>query len=324
MGKLNLSALKTKQAELKKGNGGNDYGFDKLEAGKNVRRILPPKGEKDMFYSEGYQHFGLGADGKKVVTCLSTYGKKCPVCEYLDSIKNSSNKEDKEFSKNARKSRRIFINVLNRDSDEDEEKVKVLPIGVTILKQVIDIICDPDYGDITDFEEGRDITITKSGKGMNTEYSVLAKPKESIASTQFSAEELDTIMPDLDSLFTEKSYEEIKAILNGEEAEEDEERPAKRKEKTEDYEEEETETEDDEDEEPLDYAELELDDLKELCEDRGIDLPKRVTKSKLVMLLEEDDESDEYEMAEDEGEEEDDLMASVKNAVKKKRASRNN
>lgn len=320
MGKLNLSALKTKQAELKRGNGGNDYGFDKLEAGKNVRRILPPKGEKDMFYSEGYQHFGLGADGKKVVTCLGTYGKKCPVCEYLDSIKNSSNKEDKEFSKTARKARRIFINVLNRDSDEDEEQVKVLPIGVTILKQVIDIICDPDYGDITDFEEGRDITITKSGKGMNTEYSVLAKPKESVASTQFSAEELDTVMPDLDSLFTEKSYEEIKAILNGEEVE-------KEAEKEEEEESESKAVFKDEDEEPLDYSELELEDLKELCEDRGIDLPRKITKSKLVMLLEEDDESEEYEMAEDEDEEdeeEDDLMASVKDAVKRKRASRNN
>ena len=30
-----------------------------------------------------------------------------------------------------------------------------------------------DYGDITDFEDGRDMTIKKSGTGLNTEYSTL-------------------------------------------------------------------------------------------------------------------------------------------------------
>ena len=53
MGKLNLNAMKAKQEEMQKGNtGGSDFEFDKLNSGKNVRRILPPKGDKDVFYSE--------------------------------------------------------------------------------------------------------------------------------------------------------------------------------------------------------------------------------------------------------------------------------
>lgn len=308
-----MDAMLKKQEELKKGGGNSDFGFDKLESGKNVRRVLPPKGDNDMFYSEGYLHFGLGADGKTTVTCLETFGKKCPICEYLESIKNSKDKEDKEFYNNSKKTKRIYINVLNRDSDEEEETPKVLPIGRMILKQLIDIICDPDYGDITDFEEGRDVTITKSGKGMNTEYSVLAKPKCTIASEQFDEAELDDLLPDLESLFQEKSEEELIAILSGEEYSDD----------------------DGSSDEDLEYDEMELDDLKYLCEERGISIPKKnCTKSKLIRLLEEDDEENEDdEDDDDEGDihdpeddddddDDDDLMASVKQAVKNKRAGR--
>ena len=306
-----MAKVRKAQEELKKGS--SDYGFDKLKDGKNVRRILPPKGDKTMFYSEGYVHFGLGPEGKDFATCSSTFGKKCAICEYLDSIKDSKSKEDKEFIQKARKTKRIYLNVLNRDSNDEEEKPVILPVGKMILKQIIDIICDPDYGDITDFESGRDVTITKSGKGMNTEYAVIAKPKETPASEQYSEEELDELLPDLDSLFTEKTEEQLTALLTGEVLDEDDD-----DEEVDDDEVDDSEEEDDEEElDEKDYDEMELDDLKELCIERGIKLPSKLTKSKLITLLEMDEEEEE-----EDADDEDDLMASVKNAVKARRAGR--
>lgn len=281
MGKLNLEAVQQKNTELQQSGGGNNYGFDKLDSGKNVRRILPPKGDKEVFWSEGFMHYSLGAEGKTAVTCLETFGKKCPICEYLESIQSSKNKDDQEMIKNCRKTKRIFIAVLNRDSQEEEEKPLVLGIGKSILKGITDCICDPDYGDITDFETGRDITITKSGTGLNTSYSVLPKPKESIATDTYSDEELDELIPDLDSLFVEKSPEELEAILNGEE-----------------YGDEAAE-----DDEALDYDEMSLDDLKYLCKDRGIRIPAGAKRAKLVQLLiasDEDDAEDDDDDAEEE------------------------
>lgn len=280
MGKLNMSAVQSKNNELQN-TGGNNYGFDKLESGKNIRRILPPKGDKDIFWSEGFMHYSLGADGKTTVTCLETFGKKCPICEYLDSIQNSKNKEDQEMVKNCRKTKRIFIAVLNRDSAEEEEKPVILGIGKSVLKGITDAICDPDYGDITDFETGRDITITKTGSGLNTSYSVLPKPKTTIASEGYSPEELDELIPDLDSLFVEKSEEELEALLNGEVYDEDS----------------------GEDEEYLDYDEMSLEDLRYLCEDRGIKVPSGAKRAKLVSLLTTYDE-DNGEDGEDEDEDE--------------------
>lgn len=214
MGKLNLGMLKDKlENESQKGQGGSNATYDKLKEGKNVRRVLFPKGDKDSFYSEGYMHFGLGVEKNKFCTCPTTWGKKekCPVCEQVEILKNSNDKNDKALADSIRKKRRIYVNVIDRE--DEEEKPKVLSIGATIFKGLLEVICDPDYGDITDFENGRDITITRKGQNLNTEYSVLPKPRTSTTSDTQTAEELDEAMTDLDTLFIRKTYEEIQDIL---------------------------------------------------------------------------------------------------------------
>ena len=287
MGKLNMEAMKAKlDSESRSGNY-NNAEYDKLKQGKNVRRILWPKGDSDSFYSEGFLHFNLGEDGNTVVTCPKTFGSKerCPICEYVEELQKSKNKEDAKLASKLKATRKIYVNTISRD--DDEETPKVLPIGVTVLKGLLEAICDPDYGDITDPDEGRDVTITRKGEGMKTEYSVLIKPKASIVSDELSASEIEDEMTDLDSLFVKKSYEELQDILNGESLEDD-----------------------DEDEEDNDsYDDMSIDELVEICEDRGIKIPAKANKLKLVTLLNKYDSEhneDDEEDAEEEPEEDDD------------------
>lgn len=289
MGKLNMEAMKAKlDSESRSGNY-NNAEYDKLKQGKNVRRILWPKGDSDSFYSEGFLHFNLGEDGNTVVTCPKTFGSKerCPICEYVEELQKSKNKEDAKLASKLKATRKIYVNTISRD--DDEETPKVLPIGVTVLKGLLEAICDPDYGDITDPDEGRDVTITRKGEGMKTEYSVLIKPKASIVSDELSASEIEDEMTDLDSLFVKKSYEELQDILNGESLEDDE---------------------DEEDEEDNDsYDDMSIDELVEICEDRGIKIPANANKLKLVTLLNKYDSEhneDDEEDAEEEPEEDDD------------------
>lgn len=307
MGKLNMKAMNAAQArEAERGSGNAQY--DKLVQGKNVRRLLWPKGDKDSFYSEGYVHFGLGEDGKTMVTCPKTFDShnRCPVCEYVEQLQKSKDKDDKKMADDIKARRRIYINVINRDSDDEEDTPKVLPIGVTILKGLLDIICDPDYGDITDYKEGRDLTIKRTGQGLKTEYSVIAKPNTSVASESLSMEELEEKMPDLDAMFREKTYEELEEILNGEDASDDED-------------------EDDDSDGEVDYDEMELSELKELCEERGIEMPSKVSKIKLITLLTKYDEAAESEAEEEDDDEdsdesnEDDVKDAIAKAIAKRR-----
>lgn len=274
MGKLNMEAMKNKLNTESSQSYNAEY--DKLQQGKNVRRVLFPKGNSESFYSEGYLHFGLGDDGKTVATCPKTFSskEKCPICEYVETLQKSKSKDDKKLADDIKAKRRIYINVLNRDDDEEEDTPKVLPIGVTILKGLLETICDADYGDITDFENGRDITITRKGQGLKTEYSVLPKPKSSVASETKSAEELEEEMTDLEALFIKKSYEELEAVLNGEEADD-----------SDDDEEEEEDTD-----ENGEYDELDLDELIDICTDRDIKIPAKPNRLKLISLLTDWDE----------------------------------
>lgn len=275
---LNLDKMKSKlDAESKSNFSSTNY--DRLNDGKNVRRILWPKGDKEEFWSEGYVHYNLGPEGKSLATCPKTFNPKakCPICEYVESLKASKDKDDKKLMDDIKAKRKIYINVLNRDAEDEVETPKVLGIGVTILKGLLEAICDPDYGDITDFEDGRDMTIKKTGKSLNTEYSVLPKPKSSVASEELSKEEIEESMADLDSLFIEKSYDELEALLNGDEPEEEE------------YEEDEESTGSSD----ADYDDMTIDELEALCKKRKIKVPARVTRIKLITLLTEDDEAEE-------------------------------
>jgi len=57
--------------------------------------------------------------------------------------------------------------------DREDGKVKILDVGWTIFKVVHDLSHDPDYGNPTEY----DLKITKTGQGLDTEYSVIASPK---------------------------------------------------------------------------------------------------------------------------------------------------
>lgn len=284
MGKLNMDAMKSK-LDVESSGGYSNTDYDKLVQGKNVRRILWPKGDSDSFYSEGLIHFGLGSDGKSVATCPKTFGskEKCPICEYVEELQQSKNKEDKKLASDIKAKRRIYVNVINRDGDD--ETPRVLPIGVTILKGLLETICDADYGDITDPEDGRDITITRKGEGLKTEYSVLPKPKSSVVSDEQTPDEIEEEMTDLESLFVKKSYDELEAILNGEDSDNDN---------------------DDDSSDDDEYDSMSTDELIELCDERGIDLPTKPTKIKLIALLTQYDESDEDSDDEDNEDDEDD------------------
>lgn len=287
MGKLNLEAIQAVKARLER-QGGSGLAFDKLVNGKNVRRILWPKGNNDICFSEGYIHFGLGDDGKTSMVCRKTKDSKahCPVCDYISKLQMSKDKNDKKLAETIKARKRVYFNVIDRDSDNDTDELKVLPVGLTVQKQIVAILCDPDYGDITDFAEGRDVTIKRTGQGLNTEYSVLPKPNASPASTNLTAEHIEEQMADLDAFWSIPSVEDMEKVLYGEDGD-DEYEPRNKSglAKT---------ANDDE------YDDMELDELKALCEKRGIAIPEKISKLRLITLLTQYDENPSAETTESE------------------------
>jgi hypothetical protein len=256
MGKVDISKLAARLAELNKSGGGEGLGvtFLSIKDGRNVIRILPPGEGKDMFAEEVWVHYGVGktAENKNgtMVVCPRTKNENapCPVCELSAELKKLSKKKDDNYDKQAKsiyRKKRVYYNAIDREEDlssysynEDEKKwykgndeeapIKVLGTGIGIYKDIMAFFVDPEYGDVTDFEEGLDLIITKTGSGQyNTNYDVKTVRKESPAIPDDAPKELvenwESYLSDFSTLTEPKSYDDLVSLMGGGSPSEDEE-----------------------------------------------------------------------------------------------------
>lgn len=205
---VDLEAIRKKYHEVKLASsksGGVTYMT--LKAGDNLVRFLCPE-NSDEWYKEAGFHYFRNEGTTKVITCLRlTTGDKCYVCDLVAELKRSGNKKDVELAKSWSAKSRIFFNILDRE----DGNVKVLGTGTSIFKEILKYFADPDWGDLTHPETGRDVVINRSGSGMETEYSVTPKPKTRPLGVPIE----DLNMYDLNSLVSIPSYDEQKESFEG-------------------------------------------------------------------------------------------------------------
>ena len=75
---------------------------------------------------------------------------------------------------------------------------------------------DPDYGDITDVHEGHDVkvTCTKQPGKMYAMTDVMPRPKATALGNKKQIDEWTSNIPELDDLYSLKSYEQLETIIN--------------------------------------------------------------------------------------------------------------
>lgn len=241
---MDILKERLEQLDQKGGSGNNNLNFLNIKDGRNVIRILPAREDAEVFYEEGFVHYGVGANGKdrgKMVVCPTSKNEdaKCPVCEKSKALWKKSSDKDDDYAKQAKavgRKKRVYYNAVSRDDldsglyeqrevekdgktvtvwwntkeDKEESPVKVLATGVGVLKDIIGIILDPEYGDITHPEEGLDAIITKKGSGQyGTSYEVKTVRKES----EIGVDGWEDLLNDLTVLFVTKEYDEIKKMM---------------------------------------------------------------------------------------------------------------
>jgi len=242
--KLDVNKLMGRLKELNESSGGQNNGmsFLSIKDGRNVVRILPPSDNMESFGEEVWVHYSVGKSSSNkngtMVVCPKTKDEnaKCPVCEASKELWNLSKKKDDDYQKQAKqlnRKKRVYYNAIDRavdlslfelreeddkkvwyntETNEKESPIKILGTGVGVYKDLIKLIVDPEYGDVTDPKEGLDIIITKSGSGQfNTEYDVKTVRKESAIGMDDWEEHLN----DLEPLTKAKTYDEILTIMEG-------------------------------------------------------------------------------------------------------------
>lgn len=182
----------------------------KLKEGRNRIRVLPGWREGDpTFWHDFGQHFIKGLDGqiKAVFTCADkTYGKPCPVCEGIERAAQAST-DDAVIKKleEAKARGRVLVNALLPESDEPNKPV-ILELPVGLFQQILDLM--DEWGNVLDIEEGRDIIVNRTGKGLNTEYTAQPSAKQ----TAISASVLKNLN-NLDDYVREEGEESMRRAL---------------------------------------------------------------------------------------------------------------
>ena len=185
----------------------------KPEPGKQQIRIVPYQHNKDNPFIELYFHYNLG---QKNYLSPVTFGKADPVTEFAEQLKATGNKEDWQMARKLDPTLRTYVPVIVRG--QESEGVKFWGFGKTVYQELLSFIADPDYGDITDLQAGRDITVeflTKEETGKNfPQTTIRVKPNQTAATDNKDVANL--IMNEqknITDIFKEVSYDDLKQAL---------------------------------------------------------------------------------------------------------------
>ena len=188
--------------------------FWKPEPGKQVVRIVPYKHNKANPFIELFFHYNLG--NNKTYMSPVSFGRPDPVQEFADKLKSTGEKDEWIQGKRLEPKMRTFAPVIVRG--QESEGVKFWGFGKTVYQELLSVIADPDYGDITDATNGRDIGIERQTPAeAGNQYgktTVRVKPNQT-AITEDS-EMLQSIFDnqaELTELYTEPTYDELKDAL---------------------------------------------------------------------------------------------------------------
>lgn len=212
---LDLNAIKAKLNSLQNTGNKSAYLF-KPELGKTTVRILPYKHNPDYPFIEMQFYYEFG---NKTYVSPASYGEHDPIIDFANEISNTGKTQEEKkanwiLAKKVSPTLRPFAVVLVRG--KEKEGPKFWGFNQTIYKELLGFISDPDWGDITDLENGRDIVIEVTPPAAGKKYpNITVRPKPSTSTATTDSDVLDKIesMPKVEELFKAATADELRRAL---------------------------------------------------------------------------------------------------------------
>ena len=207
---LDLSAIKDKLNQLNKTDN-RKQNLWKPEPGKTRVRIVPYVHRKENPFLEMYFHYDIG---KRSMLSPVTFGNADPVVEFADKLKGTGDKDEWMMGRKIEPKMRTYVPVIVRG--KEAEGVKFWGFGKTIYTELLSIISDPDYGDITDLMNGRDIDVEftpAEAPGAYPKTSIRVKPNTSPATEDKAIAEKIMNQNKITDIFPEPTYDELEKAL---------------------------------------------------------------------------------------------------------------
>ena len=182
---------------------------------KSQIRLVPYKHNKSFPFSELYFYFGIG---KPRMIALTNFEESDPIMEFATQLRKTGEKDNMDLAKKLYPKLRIFAPVVVRG--EEDKGVRFWEFGKMVYQELLGVMSDEDYGDITDISKGRDVNVEvipakETCKMFNT-TTVRVKPNQTaLMDDSVKVASFLENQKDLVSLFKKYTFDEMKDELQG-------------------------------------------------------------------------------------------------------------
>ena len=209
---MDLNAIKNRLNQLQTANN-RTSNLWKPQPGNQIVRIIPYKYNKDNPFIELYFHYDLG--GKNYLSPIS-FGRPDPIEEFAQKLKSTGSKDDYRLGRKVEAKMRTFAPVVVRG--DESQGVKFWGFGKTVYQELLSIIADPDYGDITDPVNGRDIVVEfKTAEEVGASFpktTIRVKPNQTVVTEDKKIlQSITEEQKNLSDIYQEQSYDELASVL---------------------------------------------------------------------------------------------------------------
>jgi len=209
---LDMKKMRERLSALKN-NGGGSNKFWRPQEGEQIIRIVPPS-NGDPFRDYWF-HYNIGEE-PGFLSPKKNFGEDCPLDSYVRRLWKDGSEESKRMAKKLSARQRFFAPVIVRG--EEEEGVRIWGFGKRAYETLLALVLNPEYGDITDAEEGTDLVVAYSkpvgGSFPETKITPRRKSSRLHKDSARGAELLENV-PDFEELFaaSRRTPEQVQDLL---------------------------------------------------------------------------------------------------------------
>jgi hypothetical protein len=227
--KYNTNLFESIKDALNKKNSGSDSSFRdfmKLEIGKTyLVRLIPNIANPERTVFHYYHHLWNSTVTNELVSvlCPTTYGERCPIDEYRSKVYKSQDKNAIEKIKPIKRNENWLVNVYvikDPTNPDNQGQTKILRYGKQLDKIITSAMSGDDEKDfgarIFDLSENGcnlRIKVEENEGGYPTYVSSRFIPKSALEGDP-DTDSLYESVKSLDTIFEQKSYEDITKLLN--------------------------------------------------------------------------------------------------------------
>jgi len=210
---VDFDAIRKKLGQLSGQNSRRNSMWRPQEGEETTIRLMSFPDNDGQPFKERWFYYNIG--NNPGLLAPYQFGKPDPIQELINKLRDDSAKESYELAKKLYPKMRTYAPIVVRG--EEDKGVRLWSFGKTVYQSLLNIMLDEDYGDITDPADGRDVKVTcnKPPGRMWATTTVRPRGKPSpLSGDHGQAKQWLDEIPDLDDLYSLKTYEELEKTVN--------------------------------------------------------------------------------------------------------------